>query len=81
MKIRVFLYWFTATALIASDAQAYIDPGVTYAMIQGLFAVAFGAAVGWVLRPWRYIKGLFSRGVKQDDQKRDQDTDATPNGG
>lgn len=79
MRIRVFLTWFAVTVLFSSQAQAYIDPGVTYAMIQGLFAVAFGAAVGWVLRPWRFIKRLFVRDQDRAAQKSEEGSDAPPN--
>lgn len=61
---KIFFVWLLAASMAATDAHAYIDPGVTYAMIQGLFAVLFGATVGWVLKPWRYLKGLFGRGEK-----------------
>ena len=61
LQKKIFLIWFLAAVMVATDAHAYIDPGVTYAMIQGLFAVLFGATIGWVLKPWRYLKGLFGR--------------------
>jgi len=54
------------TAIIAVmpfPAFAYIDPGTVSMVIQGLFAVFFGAATAWVVRPWHFLKSLF-RGRK-----------------
>ncbi len=45
--------------LYSKAAYAYIDPGVTYAVLQGLFALVFGAGVAWIMRPWRYVTRLF----------------------
>ncbi len=30
-------------------------------VIQGLFAVVFGAATAWVMRPWQLLKSLFRK--------------------
>ena len=48
-------------------AQAYIDPGIAYGLIQAAFALLFGGAVAWVLRPWTYLKGLFRRKSEKDE--------------
>lgn len=51
----------SALMVYIPEAQAYIDPGVAYGLIQALFALLFGGAVAWVLRPWTYVKSLFRR--------------------
>jgi len=40
---------------------AYVDPGTVSMVIQGLFAVVFGAATAWVMRPWQLLKSLFRK--------------------
>jgi hypothetical protein len=56
-----------AFMLYIPRAQAYIDPGIAYGLIQAAFALLFGGAVAWVLRPWTYLKGLF-RAKPADDK-------------
>jgi hypothetical protein len=57
-------------------AQAYIDPGVTYALLQGLFVVVFGGAAAFVLRPWNYVKRLFGASKPAEPETSDPDTSA-----
>ena len=54
-------------------AQAYIDPGIAYGLIQAVFAVVFGGAAAWVLRPWTYLKGRF-RGKSKSDHTASDDS-------
>ena len=58
-------------ALIPDLAHAYIDPGVTYALLQGLFALMLGGAAAFVLRPWNYLKRVFG-GSSQDRSDKGQ---------
>ena len=69
--------WFTGTcgrfaiSLVlmtsSSAAFAYIDPGVTYALLQALFVFVFGAAAAFIVRPWSWIKGLFKKDVGSEE--------------
>ena len=58
---RHLLLLSTAAVLAPHPAFAYIDPGTVSMVIQGLFAVVFGAATAWVMRPWQLFKSLFRR--------------------
>jgi len=49
------------------QAHAYIDPGIAYGLIQAVFAILFGGAVAWVLRPWNYLRSLF-RSRRADEE-------------
>lgn len=52
----------SAIAVLAPDrADAYIDPGTVSMVIQGLFALVFGAATAWIVRPWQLFKSLFRK--------------------
>jgi hypothetical protein len=52
---------FSVAFLTPQPALAYIDPGTVSMVIQGLFAIIFGAATAWVMRPWHIVKSLFRR--------------------
>lgn len=60
MPLISFLLIMTAiVAMMPFPAWAYVDPGTVSMVIQGLFAVFFGAATAWVVRPWHILKSLF----------------------
>ena len=59
--IRSLPLLFTIAFLTPRPAFAYIDPGTVSMVIQGLFALVFGAATAWVTRPWQILKSLFRR--------------------
>ena len=45
----------------STSAFAYIDPGVTYALLQALFIFAAGAATAFIVRPWTWVKSWFKK--------------------
>ena len=61
-KVQLFMAMALAVFLYAPTANAYIDPGMTYMVLQGLFVAIFGGMVAWVMRPWVYLKNLFGKG-------------------
>lgn len=56
----------SALLFFSRDAFAYIDPGVTYALLQALFIFIFGAASAFIVRPWTWIKSWFKKPDLQD---------------
>jgi len=42
-------------------AYAYIDPGFSGTLYQLVYFLIFGVALNWVLRPFQFIRGLFSK--------------------
>lgn len=56
-----FLLLSAIAFLAPHPVFAYVDPGTVSMVIQGLFAVIFGAATAWVMRPWQLLKSLFHR--------------------
>jgi hypothetical protein len=60
-SIGYFALLSSVAVLMPRPAFAYIDPGTISMVIQGLFAVVFGAATAWVMRPWHMLKSLFRR--------------------
>ncbi len=37
---------------------AYVDPGLVGVFFQSIYAMLFGGAAMWILRPWRWLRGL-----------------------
>ncbi len=37
---------------------AYVDPGLVGVVFQSIYAMLFGGAAMWILRPWRWLRGL-----------------------
>ena len=60
-SFRYLLLLSTIAVTMPRPAFAYIDPGTVSMVIQGLFAVVFGAATAWVMRPWQIVKSLFRK--------------------
>ena len=52
---------FVSTMLFSKPAHAYIDPGLSYMLMQGLMATMLGVGLAWILRPWKYLLRLFGR--------------------
>ena len=44
-----------------TQAHAYIDPDIVNVLYQILYVTVFGAIVGWVARPWDYLRSLYRR--------------------
>lgn len=42
-------------------AAAYVDPGVVGSLYQIIYVVVFGALLGFVARPYKYLTSLFDR--------------------
>ena len=74
MSVTIFTY--------PGTAYAYIDPGIMGILYQMAYAILFGGAVAWVLKPWRYLKSFVSRwkGVTEKDEKPDPARDENENG-
>ena len=64
--LRIALGWFFLTLALSSPAYAYIDPGSSLLMLQGLFA-ALGAALTLFKKPWQMLAKLFAREKKNRD--------------
>ncbi len=43
----------------SGPAHAYVDPGILSILYQALYALAFGAAAAWIMRPWAWLKTRF----------------------
>ena len=69
-----------ALMLLSSSAAAYIDPGVTYALLQWLFLFIFGSAAAFIVQPWTWIKRWFRKtepeGSAEEDVDSEQDSSA-----
>ena len=40
---------------------AYVDPGFFGSFYQAAYVLVFGVLLGWVLKPYQFLKGLFTR--------------------
>ena len=59
-----------AGAILApAPAWAYVDPGVVGMLYQAVYAILFGGLMAWLLKPWRYVRSLFTRDKPGDDGK------------
>jgi hypothetical protein len=58
--------WVLLAVAFSSPAYAYIDPGSSLLLLQGLFA-GIGAALTLIRKPWKLLAKLFSRLKKTDD--------------
>jgi hypothetical protein len=67
-----------AAASWSRPALAYIDPGVTALLAQGLFTFIFGTLAAWILAPWQYIKRLFGFSKDTTAGKPDADDASGP---
>lgn len=65
MADRLKLFVFFVSMTYVSPASAYIDPGSTLLLIQGLLALVGGIVV-FVKHPIRAIKSLYARLRKHD---------------
>jgi hypothetical protein len=61
LLFRPFLLLSAIAVLAPHPVFAYIDPGTVSMVIQGFFALIFGAATAWVMRPWQLFKSLFRK--------------------
>ena len=78
-QLRLSLPLLVAISLLTPrTAYAYIDPGTVSMLIQGLFAVVFGAATAWIARPWQILKSLLRR---RKPVPSANDRDSVPPGG
>ncbi len=59
----------------SGPAHAYVDPGILSTLYQALYALVFGAAAAWIMRPWAWLKSLLP------GQRRKLDGAAHANGG
>ena len=57
---RLHLFVFFVSITFVTSASAYVDPGSTLLLIQGLLA-ALGAIVVFVKNPIKAIKGLIAK--------------------
>jgi hypothetical protein len=65
-SLRIAFGWFLLALALSSPAYAYVDPGSSLLLLQGLFA-AFGAALTFFRKPWQMLAKLFSREKKTPD--------------
>jgi hypothetical protein len=64
--LRITLGWLLLAMALSSPAYAYVDPGSSLLLLQGLFA-ALGAALTLFKKPWQLLAKLFSREKKKQD--------------
>jgi hypothetical protein len=64
--LRITLGLFCLAIALSSPAYAYIDPGSSLLLLQGLFA-ALGAALTFFRKPWQMLAKLFTREKKKTD--------------
>jgi hypothetical protein len=57
-RLKIFVFFVSVT--FVTSASAYVDPGSTLLMMQGLLA-AIGGIVVFVKNPIKAIKGLVAR--------------------
>ena len=74
-KISKVLSIIAACFFLAPKANAYVDPTFTGMFYQLFYFLIFGVVVGWVFRPFRYLKSLFTRKKeKREGNENDRDT-------
>jgi hypothetical protein len=56
---------------------AYVDPGFFGSFYQAAYVLVFGVLLGWVLKPYQFLKALFAR--KDRDRQASADG-ASPSG-
>jgi hypothetical protein len=64
--LRIAFGLFFLAMALSSPAYAYIDPGSSLLLLQGLFA-ALGAGLTLFKKPWQFLAKLFSREKKNQD--------------
>lgn len=64
--LRIAAGCFLLTLGLSFPAYAYIDPGSSLLLLQGLFAAA-GAALTFFKKPWQVLSKLFTREKKNHD--------------
>ena len=64
--IRGFLLAFVLV-IMPGPAYAYVDPGILSTLYQALYALAFGVAAAWIMRPWAWLKSLFPAHRRKPD--------------
>ncbi len=64
--LRIVTGFFLLTLALSTPAYAYVDPGSSLLLLQGLFA-ALGAALTFFKKPWQMLAKLFSREKKNQD--------------
>ncbi|KPK38996.1 MAG: hypothetical protein AMJ78_09140 [Omnitrophica WOR_2 bacterium SM23_29] len=55
--------------LCSGDVYAYVDPGFAGSLYQLFYILIFGVIVVWVLKPFRFIKGLFKKDKTKEKRK------------
>ncbi len=64
--LRIALGCFLLAMALSTPAYAYVDPGSSLLLLQGLFA-AIGAALTFFKKPWQMLAKLFTREKKNHD--------------
>ncbi len=59
---------------------AYVDPGLVGVFFQSIYAMLFGGAAMWILRPWRWLRGLGRKPPAAAEAAPEGDEDASPAG-
>ncbi len=68
---RIIAYVLLSVVALPGTAHAYVDPGVLGILYQAAYALLVGGMAALILRPWRYLRGLFGRAPKtKNDQSR-----------
>jgi hypothetical protein len=60
----IFSIIFIVLLTLPTTALAYVDPGLVPALSQLIYVFFSVILLGWILRPFRFLRGLFSRKSK-----------------
>jgi len=77
MKVAILSCLFVVG--LTGPAAAYVDPGILPLVYQAAYALVIGAVVAFVIRPWNWIRSLFSRNVPES--RAPNARDRNPHGG
>lgn len=77
MKVTILSCLFVLG--LTGPAAAYVDPGILPLVYQAAYALVIGAVVAFVIRPWNWIRSLFSRNLPQGRASTTRNRD--PHGG
>jgi hypothetical protein len=64
--LKISLRLLSLAVLFSTPAYAYVDPGSSLLLLQGLFAF-IGAALTYFRKPWQLLAKLIARKKKDSD--------------
>ena len=70
MFLRLLVVFCALYFGLTRAAFAYVDPGILSVVYQAAYALFFGFAAAFILRPWNWLKSIFSK--KRAEEKDDK---------